>query len=238
MVLGSKYNENSILVMFLYFIMLIGASAGIVCFILFSDNLNLKILISIVLGLFILLISYIPYQLYKTSKVSDDIIKYNSIDETITINGYKKKHIIKISDISVITVHNMGMILLISNRIEEGKLYFYLNDGTKIKTVYIDDVYEVYNKLDEIIFKDKEHEVEMKDQVIDKLDGWGSKKEYPSIVSVLVALFVPFFGVWFVSNQKEFKELKNGKATGLMGLALFISALWAIAIIVTFALFL
>ena len=64
----------------------------------------------------------------------------------------------------------------------------------------------------------------------------GAKKEYPAIVSVLVALFVPFFGLWFVSNQKEFKELKNGKATGLMGLALFISALWGIAIIVALAL--
>ena len=144
MVLGNKCKENSTLVMFLYFIMLIGASAGIVCFIVFSDKLNLKIIISVVLGLLILLISYIPYQLYKSSKVSQDVIKYNAIDETITINGYKKKYIVKLSDISVITVHNIGMLLLVSNRIEEGKLYFYLNDGTKIKTVYINDVYEVY----------------------------------------------------------------------------------------------
>lgn len=64
----------------------------------------------------------------------------------------------------------------------------------------------------------------------------GAKKEYPSIVSVLIALFVPFFGLWFVSNQKEFKELKDGKATGLMAVALVISAFWVFAIIIALAL--
>ena len=115
-------------------------------------------------------------------------------------------------------------------------MYFYLNDGTKIKTEEIDNVYDVYYKLDEIVFVDREYDVEIKDQLIDRLDGWGSKKEYPSIVSVLVALFIPFFGLFFVSNQKEFKELKNGKATGLMAIALVISALWLLAIILFIAL--
>jgi hypothetical protein len=52
----------------------------------------------------------------------------------------------------------------------------------------------------------------------------------------LVSLFVPFFGLWFVSNQKDFKELKNGKATGLMAVALVISAFWVFAIIIALAL--
>ena len=71
----------------------------------------------------------------------------------------------------------------------------------------------------------------MKDQVLDKLDGWGSRKEYPAIVSFLVALFIPFFGLRFVQNQKEFKELKHGKATGLMAVAVVISTLWVFAIL-------
>ena len=235
MVLGKKSKEDLILVIFLYVFLLSALVAGIVLISIFNDKLALKITLISVISLFIILLSYVPYYLYKNVKKLENIITYNSVEEKIIINGYKKNYEINVSDIAVITVHNLGMILLLANRMEEGKLYFYLNDGTKIKTAYIDDIYDVYGKLDEIVFKDREYEALMKDQLIDKLDGWGAKKEYPSIVSILVALFIPFFGLWFVSNQMEFRELKNGKATGLMAVALTISAFWVIAIIIAIA---
>ncbi len=235
MVLGKKSKEDLILVIFLYVFLLSALVAGIVLISIFNDKLALKITLISVISLFIILLSYVPYYLYKNVKTPENIITYNSVEEKIIINGYKKNYEINVSDIAVITVHNLGMILLLANRMEEGKLYFYLNDGTKIKTAYIDDIYDVYGKLDEIVFKDREYEALMKDQLIDKLDGWGAKKEYPSIVSILVALFIPFFGLWFVSNQMEFRELKNGKATGLMAVALTISAFWVIAIIIAIA---
>ena len=235
MVLGKKSKEDLILVIFLYVILLSALVAGIVLISIFNDKLALKITLISVISLFIIFLSYVPYYLYKNVKTPENIITYNSVEEKIIINGYKKNYEINVSDIAVITVHNLGMILLLANRMEEGKLYFCLNDGTKIKTAYIDDIYDVYGKLDEIIFKDREYEALMKDQLIDKLDGWGAKKEYPSIVSILVALFIPFFGLWFVSNQMEFRKLKNGKATGLMAVALTISVFWGIAIIIAIA---
>ena len=179
----------------------------------------------------ILLLTCFPFAVYRNKKIPDDVIVYNSFDETITINTYKKKYKVSISDINVITIHNVSALYFFISALDVRKLYFYLKDGTRIKTPEIVDAYEVYGKLDEIIFKDREYEEIMKDQVLDKLDGWGSRKEYPSIVSVLVALFIPFFGLFFVQNQNEFKELKNGKATGLMAVAYVISAFWVFAIL-------
>lgn len=231
MVLGKAYKENSILIMFEYFFLLIASIAGIVFISIYLDRLILKITLITLLGLFIILLTYFPYVVYKNKKTKDNIILYNAFDETITINTYKNEYKINISDISAITVHNVSIIYLFTSEIYVRKLYFYLNDGTRIKTPEIIDAFEVYGKLDEIVFKDREYEEIMKDQVLDKLDGWGSKKEYPAIVSVLVALFIPFVGLYFVKNQMEYKELKNGKATGLMAVALVIGAFWIFLII-------
>ena len=231
MVLGKAYKENSILIMFVYFFLLIVSSATGVFIFIHLDRLVLKISLIVILGLFILLLTYFPYVVYKNKKTPDGIIIYNSFDETITINTHRKKYKINISDISAITVHNVSLLYFITSEIYVRKLYFYLKDGTRIKTPEIVDAYEVYDKLDELIFKDREYEEIIKDQVLDKLDGWGSRKEYPAIVSFLVALFIPFFGLRFVQNQKEFKELKHGKATGLMAVAVVISTLWVFAII-------
>lgn len=232
MVIGKSYKENSLLIIILYLFLLICFISGIVVVTIFIEKILTKIVLISVISLFIILISYSPYYVYKCKKIPEDIIVYNLIDETIKINGYKKNYTVNVSDIIAITVHNLGTKILFSCLIEEGKLCFYLKDGTKIKTVEIDKVYDVYGKLDEIVFLDKETDSNISDQLIVKLDGWGSKKEYPSIVSVLVALFIPFFGVFFVSNQKEFKQLKYGKTNSLMTMALIISSLWLIAIIV------
>jgi hypothetical protein len=231
MVLGKAYKENSILIMFVYFFLLIVSIASSIFIFIHLDKLVLKISLIVVLGLFIVLLTYFPYVVYKNKNTPDSIIIYNSFDETITINTHRKKYKINISDISAITVHNVSLIYFITSEIYVRKLYFYLKDGTRIKTPEIVDAYEVYGKLDELIFKDREYEEIMKDQVLDKLDGWGSRKEYPAIVSFLVALFIPFLGLYFVKNQMEYKELKNGKATGLMAVALVIGAFWVFLII-------
>jgi hypothetical protein len=217
--------------MFVYFFLLIVSIASSIFIFIHLDKLVLKISLIVVLGLFIVLLTYFPYVVYKNKKTPDSIIIYNSFDETITINTHRKKYKINISDISAITVHNVSLIYFITSEIYVRKLYFYLKDGTRIKTPEIVDAYEVYGKLDELIFKDREYEEIMKDQVLDKLDGWGSRKEYPAIVSFLVALFIPFLGLYFVKNQMEYKELKNGKATGLMAVALVIGAFWIFLII-------
>ena len=235
MVIGKAYKENSILVIFLYFFLLIVFVSWIVSSSIFINEMIAKILLISVLSILIILLSYLPIYVYRCKKTPDAIIIYNPLEETITINGYKKNYIVNIADIVAITVHTIATKILLANRVEDGKLFFYLSDGTKIKTVDIDNLYDTYYKLDEIIFVDRENDAEIKDQLIDRLDGWGSKKEYPSIVSVLVAFFIPFFGLFFVSNQKEFKELKNGKATGRMAVALVISALWVLAIILFIA---
>ena len=231
MVLGKAYKENSILIMFVYFFLLIVSSATGVFIFIHLDRLVLKISLIVIIGLFILLLTYFPYVVYKNTKTPDGIIIYNSFDETIIIKTFKNEYIINIQDISVITIHNVSALYFFISALDVRKLYFYLKDGTRIKTPEIVDAYEVYGKLDEIIFKDREYEEIMKDQVLDKLDGWGSRKEYPAIVCFLVALFIPFFGLRFVQNQKEFKELKHGKATGLMTVAYVISAFWVFAII-------
>jgi len=232
MVLGKAYKENVILILFIYIFLVVASIAGIVLISIFVDKLSYKIISITSISLLIILFSLMPFYVYKCKKTPKDIIIYNDLDETLTINLYNKKHVVKTSNICVINVHNMGNRMIFTNKLEEGKLSFYLNDGTKIKTSEIVDVYDVYDKLEKIVFKDREYDEEVKEQLIVKLDGWGARKEYPSIVSVLVALFLPFFGLFFVNNQKEFKELKNGKATGLMGVAFVISAFWVLAIIV------
>ena len=235
MVLGKAYKEDPRLVMFLYFFLVITFGAIIVFTAIYMDELSVKIALIVVMGILILLLSYVPYNLYKVNKINKNIIIYNELDETLTINTYKKTHIVNLSDIAAITLHNIGTKMLFANRIEDGKLTFYLSDGTKIKTSEIANVYDLYDKLNEIVFKDREFTGDVKDQLIDKLDGWSSKREYPTIVSILVAIFIPFFGAFFVLNQKKYKELKNGKTTGLTAIALVISTLWVIAIIVVLA---
>lgn len=237
MVIGKAYKEKSISLLFLYFFLLIASIAGIALIALFLEKLSLKIVLIIVISLLILIISNIPYGIYKCKKSPDEIIKYNEIGEMLIINTYKDQYKIKLSDINFIRVHNTSAKYFSTNRIDDGTLAFYLKDGKKIKTPLVDNVYDVYNKLDELIFNnDISREDNIQATSTSGLNGWGAKKEYPSIVSVLVSLFIPFFGLYFVYNQSELKGMKNGKKTGLMGVAALISSLWFIAIVLVVAL--
>ena len=64
------------------------------------------------------------------------------------------------------------------------------------------------------------------EELLNKYWGWGSKKEYHSIVSILIAIIFPIIGLAFVNNQAHFKLDKNEKAHGLFLIALLISLLW------------
>ena len=185
----------------------------------------------------IVFLFYIPYSVYRNIKVPDILIKYDTIQDTIIVYGYKKEYQIKTSDIVKITLHNVGISqtsLFIIGRLNYGKLCFYLKDGKRIKTLQMEDICDVYDKLKEIIFVDRENELENRETLEEKLDNWGKKKEYPTIVSILVAMFLPIIGCFFVKNQADYKEFKKGKVSGLMQFSIFISILWVIAAIVLF----
>ena len=69
-------------------------------------------------------------------------------------------------------------------------------------------------------------------KLINKLSLWGTKKEYPTIISILIAVFIPVLGLIFVGNQINFKADNDGKAHGLFALALIVSFLWWAAVII------
>lgn len=102
MVLGKAYKENLILIMFVYFFLLIASIACSVLISIYLDKLLLKITIIVVLILFIVLLTYFQYAAYKNKKTPDSIIIYNAVDETITINTYKKTNIELIYQILVL----------------------------------------------------------------------------------------------------------------------------------------
>ena len=83
-------------------------------------------------------------------------------------------------------------------------------------------------EIDEEEFDDNTHPTMDK-----KITNWGSMKEYPAIVSVLVAIFVPIAGLFFVGNQVEYRKLKYGHSSNLLlVLSSIISALWWCAVII------
>ncbi len=67
--------------------------------------------------------------------------------------------------------------------------------------------------------------------IYSKLILWGSYKEYPSIVSILISILLPVIGLLFVVNQTRFKTDNDGKAHGLFVVSMIISLLWWIALI-------
>ncbi len=64
-----------------------------------------------------------------------------------------------------------------------------------------------------------------------KIVGWGAIKKYPIILSFLIAIIVPFLGLFFVGNQVDLREIEGKKLTFILGLSLLISLLWWGAII-------
>lgn len=89
-------------------------------------------------------------------------------------------------------------------------------------------------------FKDDKEEIdeyEFEDNIHFKIErkiiGWGAKKEYPSIISILVSIFVPIVGLFFVGNQVEYRKLKYGHSSNLLlVLSSIISALWWCLVII------
>ena len=66
-----------------------------------------------------------------------------------------------------------------------------------------------------------------------KIIGWGAMKEYPAIISVLVSIFVPIVGLFFVGNQIEYRKKKYGHSSNLLlVLSSIISAIWWCAVII------
>ena len=68
--------------------------------------------------------------------------------------------------------------------------------------------------------------------MFNKLALWGTKKEYPTIISLIIAVFIPVVGLIFVGNQLKFKSDEDDKARGLFALALILSLLWCAAVII------
>ncbi len=59
-----------------------------------------------------------------------------------------------------------------------------------------------------------------------KLLSWGCKKEYPAIISFIISIVIPIFGLFFVNNQADLKKYKNGVNGKLMITAILITLLW------------
>ena len=68
--------------------------------------------------------------------------------------------------------------------------------------------------------------------MFNKLALWGTKKEYPTKICLIIAVFLPAVGLIFVGNQLRFKSDENGKARGLFALALILSLIWWAAVII------
>ena len=88
-----------------------------------------------------------------------------------------------------------------------------------------------------MVFKNREYKEEIQDSLLEKMDGWGAKKEYPSIVSALVGIFLPIIGMLFVMNQVKIKEIKYGRPTGLLTVGVVASAFWILTLIITLYIF-
>ena len=90
MVLGKAYKENSIIIMLLYFFLLIVSSATVVFIFIHLDRLVLKISLIVILGLFILLLTYFPYVVYRNKKIPDDVIEVKIADKGDAYLWYNK----------------------------------------------------------------------------------------------------------------------------------------------------
>lgn len=58
------------------------------------------------------------------------------------------------------------------------------------------------------------------------LSLWGTKKEYPSIISILIAILLPIIGFIFVGNQMKFKKDLDGKVHGLFLVSVLLCVIW------------
>ena len=79
---------------------------------------------------------------------------------------------------------------------------------------------------EEEVFEDKLHY-----KVERKIIGWGAYKKYPLILSFIIAIFIPFFGFFFVNNQVDLREIEGHRPNFILGLSVTISLLWWVAVI-------
>lgn len=240
MIIGRVHKDNPVILIILFLIIFLSFTAGIILVFIFLDIKWLKILLISVFALICLISLSIPFYIYKSSKTPNDIIYYDYAKNSFRIYDYKKEKEIMIDDILGITIHNSFItILSIFNmdRTNYGKIYFYLSDGRIIKTPQLDKVLDTCDKIDEIVFKDREYKEEIQDSLLEKMDGWGAKKEYPSIVSALVGIFLPIIGMLFVMNQVKIKEIKYGRPTGLITVGVVASAFWILTFIIILYIF-
>lgn len=70
--------------------------------------------------------------------------------------------------------------------------------------------------------------------ILKKYFDWGARKEYATILSIIVAILIPIFGFPFVMNQAQIKEIGHGKINGLMLFAIFVGMLYVLAGILLF----
>ena len=242
MIIGKKYKENEIGLWVVFSVIFLSSLIGILAFIYIEGPLWLKIMLISILTVLFLFNFYIPYLIFKQRKQKDEVLLYDDFNEAFIINYHNKTIKIYKNKIIRITNHNIGVddkALFIINRLNYGKIKFYLKDGSSYKTPCMDNIYDVYFKADDIIYGevsvDRYEETRPVDKLIEfenKVDNWGSKKEYPAILSLLVAILLPFLGLIFVSNQSKYKEMKYGKNNGIMIASLIISAIWVVLIII------
>ena len=81
------------------------------------------------------------------------------------------------------------------------------------------------------------NEEEFKDNIFYKMErgivNWGSRKKYPTIVSFIIAIVIPIFGLYFVNNQVELRKIEGKAPNHILVLAAIVVLLWWGALIVT-----
>lgn len=237
MVIGKAY-KDSIIGYFALFLLLIGFFGFGLGASFFIPILWLKIVSVSTCFILITLTFNIPFLAYKNKKQVIDAIIYDEFAEAFTINYHNKSVKILKKDIYRITIHNIGIddkSIILIGRLEYGKIKFYLKDRKTYKTPCLIDINDVFLKIDTIIYGEEdnpERPIDRYKELESKVNNWGSKKEYPNIVSILVAIFLPLVGLIFVENQAKYKEFKYGKNSLLTIFAITISLVWWLLFII------
>lgn len=232
MCIGKYYRDNpvEILIVYIFFTLLICmAFVGGT----FIPILWIKILVLVILSILFVLAFLLLRYIYTNSKQREDTLYYNELNEEFIIHYHNKDIKIKKEDIVRIVNHNLHIdYASILKRDDYGKIKFYLRNGKSYKTPTLENIYNVYFKIDEIVFNDNNRPLDKFYEMDTRWSKWGAKKEYPGILSLIVAVVLPLIGLTFVENQAKLKEFKYGKNNGLTILSFTISILWWLIVII------